>query len=73
MNQEDDLEQIVKEHQEDLQIVADANCSASWIAETILERFGMDYPQEHNDRQGNSIEGKSDTNTTESERSLLSF
>lgn len=73
MTQEDDLEQIVKEHQEDLQILAKSDLRSAKYAQRILKSYGMDYPQEHNDRQETSIGGKSDTNTTESERSLLSF
>ena len=37
-----ELERKVEEYQEDLRTVANADCSASWIAQTILERFEKD-------------------------------
>ena len=37
-----ELEKKVEEYQEDLRVVANADCSASWIAQELLESFGMD-------------------------------
>ena len=37
-----DLKEAVKDNKEDLRIVANADCSASWIAKELLESFDLD-------------------------------
>jgi len=37
-----DLEEKAEEYEEDLRIVANADLSASWIAETILEHYNLE-------------------------------
>lgn len=37
-----DLAKKVEENKSDLEIVANADCSASWIAQELLEAFDMD-------------------------------
>ncbi|WP_256402639.1 hypothetical protein [Halorubrum salinum] len=58
-----DLEEKAKEYEEDLRVVANADCSASWIAQTILERFDMDKGDTTNEPK-ESISGISEPSET---------
>lgn len=44
-NRMTDLEEAVKENKEDLRVVANADCSASWIAKELLQSFNLDTSQ----------------------------
>ncbi|GAB7090356.1 hypothetical protein JCM18237_06270 [Halorubrum luteum] len=72
-----ELEKKVEEYQEDLRTVANADCSASWIAHTILGRFDMDTmdtsSQPENPQEPSTEADISPQNPSEPEGSIFAY
>ena len=67
-----DLEEAVKENKEDLRVVANADCSASWIAKELLESFNLDTSQTTTEPK-ESLESPTEPTEKQAEGSVFAY
>jgi len=68
-----DLEEAVKENKEDLRVVANADCSASWIAKELLQSFDLDTSQQTTTEPKESLESPTEPTEKQAEGSVFAY